>query len=206
MLEYAQNLPPQEAEELKRAIRDLMRQSCILETKYDASRGILKDNPRYRLCQKHRDFLIDYFDTMGAVLNYDPQDHFFRLTGEGVAAEKFSETTTLILLLMKLIYKEKIMGDGLMATMTNLKELRQYGSDTGLITRRLTDRELYEAMSVMKTHQMAEFPCALSDVEDDTPIYLYNMINVFCQGGAVSRIFAKYQNREKEKGESDAAE
>ena len=35
MIEYVNSLTPQEAEELKKTIRDLMRQSCIIETKYD---------------------------------------------------------------------------------------------------------------------------------------------------------------------------
>ena len=49
MIEYVNSLTPQEAEELKRTIRDLMRQSCIIETKYDTDRDCLKDNPRYRV-------------------------------------------------------------------------------------------------------------------------------------------------------------
>ena len=121
------SLTPQEAEELKKTIRDLMRQSCIIETKYDTDRDCLKDNPRYRICMRHREFLTDYFDVMGCALVYDPQDHFFRLTGDGVGTEKFSETTTLFILLMKLIYKEKIMGEGLKATVTTLEEVPSLG-------------------------------------------------------------------------------
>ena len=198
MIEYMNSLTPQEAEELKKTIRDLMRQSCIIETKYDTDRDCLKDNPRYRICMRHREFLTDYFDVMGCALVYDPQDHFFRLTGDGVGTEKFSETTTLFILLMKLIYKEKIMGEGLKATVTTLEEVRRHGVDTGILNRKLTDREVYEAVSVMKTHQMLEIPCAIGDLEDDTPIYLYNMINVFCRGAAVTELYQRYKKREED--------
>ena len=198
MIEYVNSLTPQEAEELKRTIRDLMRQSCIIETKYDTDRDCLKDNPRYRVCMRHREFLTDYFDIMGCTLVFDPQDHFFRLSGDGVGLEKFSETTTLFILLMKLIYKEKIMGEGLKSTVTNLEEVRRHGVDTGILNRKLTDREVYEAVSVMKTHQMLEIPCAIGDLEDDTPIYLYNMINVFCRGAAVTELYQRYKKREEE--------
>ena len=76
MIEYVNSLTPQEAEELKRTIRDLMRQSCIIETKYDTDRDCLKDNPRYRVCMRHREFLTDYFDIMGCTLVFDPRTIF----------------------------------------------------------------------------------------------------------------------------------
>ena len=90
------------------------------------------------------------------------------------------------------------MGEGRKATVTNLEELRRHGVDTGILNRKLTDREVYEAVSVMKTHQMLEIPCAIGDLEDDTPIYLYNMINVFCRGAAVTELYQRYKKREEE--------
>lgn len=96
MIEYVNSLTPQEAEELKRTIRDLMRQSCIIETKYDTDRDCLKDNPRYRVCMRHREFLTDYFDIMAAPWCSTPRTIFSSLSGDGVGLEKFSETTTLL--------------------------------------------------------------------------------------------------------------
>ncbi|MCD7909590.1 MAG: hypothetical protein LUH04_18280, partial [Clostridium sp.] len=57
---------------------------------------------------------------------------------------------------------------------------------------------VYEAVSVMKTHQMLEIPCAIGDLEDDTPIYLYNMINVFCRGAAITELYQRYKKREED--------
>lgn len=215
MLEYVNSLSPQEAEDLKRVIRDLMRQSCIIETKYDTEKGAMKDNPRYGTCMRHREFLTDYFEIMGCTLVFDPQDRFFRLTGEGAAQERFGETATLMVLLMKLIYKEKILGQGLHSTMTTLGEVRRYGMETGILTRKLTEREISEALSLMKTHQMIELPCALGDVEDQTPIYLYNTINVFLSGASAARLYEQFKGEgvsqgqldwEKKEGEEDADE
>lgn len=200
MLDYMNRLTLQEGEELKKTVRDLMRQSCIIETKYDPAGDCLKDNPRYRICLRHREFLTDYFQVMGWELTFDPQDHFFRLTGDRASQERLGEAATRLILLMKLIYKEKIMGEGLRATMTTLGEIRRYGMETGILTRKLTDRELGDAISLMKTHQMIEIPCAVGDLEDDTPIYMYNMINVFCSGAAIARLYGKY----KETGGQDS--
>ena len=86
MIEYIKELSARDEEELRKTIRELLRQSCILETKYDAAKGTFKDNPRYGFCMRHREFLTDYFQVMGLELVYDPQDHFFRLTGQGAGS------------------------------------------------------------------------------------------------------------------------
>ena len=78
---------------------------------------------------------------LGCELTHDPQEHIFRLTGEGVATERLNLTTTLLILILKLIYRDKIMGEGLNATVTTLEEMREYGKNTNLITRKLTDAE-----------------------------------------------------------------
>ena len=197
MIEYIKELSARDEEELRKTIRELLRQSCILETKYDAAKGTFKDNPRYGFCMRHREFLTDYFQVMGLELVYDPQDHFFRLTGQGAGSERFGETSTLLVLLMKLIYRDKILGQGLKATVTNLEEIRRYGSETGILTRKLAEREVAEALSLMKTHQMIELPCAIADVEDKTPLYLYHTINVFCSGAAIGQLCRKYGIKEE---------
>lgn len=45
------------------------------------------------------------------------------MTGDGAAREKLNMTETVILLIIKLIYKDKIMGEGLNAPVTTLKEM-----------------------------------------------------------------------------------
>ena len=50
------------------------------------------------------------------------------------------------------------MGEGLNATITNLAEIREYGRNTNLITRKLNNQEWSDALLLMKTHQMIELP------------------------------------------------
>ena len=94
--------------------------------------------------------------------------------------ERMTLLTTKLVILMKLIYRDKIMGEGLHATTTSLAEIRRYGKETNLITRRLTAQEWQEALILMKTHQMIELPSAIGNLEDDSPIYIYSTINIFC--------------------------
>ena len=55
--------------------------------------------------------------------------------------ERLNVTATKIILLIKIIYRDKILGEGLNATVTNLAEIREYGKNTNLINEKLTMAE-----------------------------------------------------------------
>ena len=50
MLEYMGQVSPKEAEDIRKTIQDLFRQTCILQVKCDPVTLIQKDNPRYQVC------------------------------------------------------------------------------------------------------------------------------------------------------------
>lgn len=194
MLQYMENVSPSEAENIRKTIQDLFRQTCILQVKCDPVTLIQRDNPRYQICSRHREFIADYLSVLDCELIHDPQEHIFRIAGEGVLTERMSLTTTKIVLLIKMIYRDKIMGEGLNATTTNLTEIREYGKNTNLITRKLTGQEWQEALVLMKTHQILELPSAIANLEDNTPIYIYSTINLFCSALDINELVREYQN------------
>ena len=112
-----------------------------------------------------------------------------------------SRTSTIILLLTKMIYRDKIMGQSLSATVTNLEELREYGKNTNLLNQKLTDGEWKEALSLMKKHQVIEYPGALRDLEDHTPIYIYSTINLYCSSAMINELLEAY----REEADTDEA-
>ena len=128
-----------------------------------------------------------------------------RLVGEGVEAEVLSKETTIIVLLIKMIYRDKIMGKGLAATVTNLEEIREYGKNTNLLNQKLPDGEWKSALAIMKKHQIVEYPGALRDLEDDTPIYIYSTINLYCSSALINELIEAYreENAEDEAGKED---
>ena len=198
MFEYMENVSQSEAENIRKTIQDLFRQTCILQVKCDPVTLIQRDNPRYQVCLRNREFIADYLAVLDCELVHDPQEHIFRIAGEGVMTERMSLTTTKLVILLKMIYRDKIMGEGLHATTTNLAEIREYGKNTNLITRRLTLQEWQDALMVMKTHQMIELPGAIGNLEDDTPIYNYSTVNIFCSAMDISELVRKYQTEENQ--------
>ena len=193
MLEYMENVSQSEAENVRKTIQDLFRQTCILQVKCDPVTLVQRDNPRYQVCSRNREFIADYLSVLDCELVHDPQEHIFRITGDGVMTERMSLTTTKLVILLKMIYRDKIMGEGLHATTTNLVEIREYGKNTNLITRRLTAQEWQDALTLMKTHQMIELPGAIGNLEDNTPIYIYSTVNIFCSAADINALVQKYQ-------------
>ena len=198
MFEYMENVSQSEAENIRKTIQDLFRQTCILQVKCDPVTLIQRDKPRYQVCLRNREFIADYLAVLDCELVHDPQEHIFRIAGEGVMTERMSLTTTKLVILLKMIYRDKIMGEGLHATTTNLAESREYGKNTILITRRLSLQEWQDALMVMKTHQMIELPGAIGNLEDDTPIYIYSTVNIFCSAMDISELVRKYQTEENQ--------
>ena len=138
MIAYMEGLSLTEADNLKKTISKLFRQTCIVQMRYDPVTLVPRDNPDYEICVRHKGFIEDYLSVLGCELVHDPQEHIFRLKGEGVEAEKISLTTTIIILLARIIYRDKILGEGLEATVTNLEEIRTYGKNTNLLNRKLS--------------------------------------------------------------------
>ncbi|MCI8941065.1 MAG: DUF4194 domain-containing protein [Dorea sp.] len=195
---YMEELSVTEAENLKKTITRLFRQTCMIQMRYDPVTLTPRDNPDYELCVRHKGFIEDFLAVLGCELEHDPQEHIFRLKGEGVETEKISLTSTVIILLVKMIYREKIMGEGLNATVTNLEEIREYGKNTNLLNRKLTGAEWREALYLMNRHQMIELPGAVRDVEDQTPIYLYSTVNLYVSAADINELIEEYREEAPE--------
>ena len=196
MVNYMEQLSVTEAEKLKKTIGSLLRQTCILQEKYDPVTLAPIDNEQYEICVRHRPFLESYFEVLGCELVHDGQEHIFRLMGEGAEAEPVSKISTVLILLIKMIYRDKIMGDGLSATATNLAEIREYGKNTNLLCAKLPDLEWNEALGLMKRHQIIEYPGALRDMDDTTPIYIYSTVNLYVSSAMLNELMEQYKEED----------
>lgn len=52
-----------------------------LQVKCDPATLVQRDNPRYQVCLRHREFIADYLSVLDCELVHDPQEHIFRITG-----------------------------------------------------------------------------------------------------------------------------
>ena len=79
MVNYMEELSVTEAENLKKTISALFRQTCILQVKYDPVTLTPRDNLHYEICVRHRKFIEDYLSVLGCELVHGiRQDPCFR--------------------------------------------------------------------------------------------------------------------------------
>ena len=65
-----------------------------------------KDNVQYEICVRHRHFIEDYLSVLGCELTHDAQRAYFLFDRrQELQREKLNMTETVILLIIKLIYK-----------------------------------------------------------------------------------------------------
>lgn len=100
MVNYMEELSVTEADNLKKTIAALFRQTCILQMKYDPVTLVPRDNLHYEICTRHRKFIEDYLSVLSCELVHDPQEHIYRLHGDGIALEKINATVTKVIYLL----------------------------------------------------------------------------------------------------------
>lgn len=198
MFAYLEELTATEAEQIRKVIQALFRQTCILQVKYDPATLVRRDNPQYEICTRHRGFIEDFLSVLGCELVHDAQEHIYRMAGEGAAVQKMTPVQTLILLIMRLIYRDKIMGEGLNAPVTTLREMREYGRNTNLLPDRLTAAEWRDALYLLRAHQVIDVPGAVKDVEDETPVYIYSTVNLYVTAADINALIEEYREEAEE--------
>ena len=89
MVNYMEELSVTEAENLKKTNFRAVSADMHFTSKYDPVTLTPRDNLHYEICVRHRKFIEDYLSVLGCELVHDPQEHIFRLTGEGVGCGTF---------------------------------------------------------------------------------------------------------------------
>ena len=62
---YYDSLLPEEQQEVTEAVKLLLRQTFVLERKYEKRSGRFTNNREFRICNKHLEFLRKYFAVSG---------------------------------------------------------------------------------------------------------------------------------------------
>ena len=91
MIAYMEGLSLTEADNLKKTISKLFRQTCIVQMRYDPVTLVPRDNPDYEICVQHKGFIEDYLSVFGCELVHDesaePEADGGRMAGSTVPDE-----------------------------------------------------------------------------------------------------------------------
>ena len=194
MIEYMENLPDEERQQVTEVIRLLLRQTFLLERKYDKKTGRFLFNKEYRICSKHLEFLQEYFQIAGIELKENSPTGVMYLVGEEVLADKLTKLATIYLLVLKLIYDEQMSQASTSVNIyTTLGELNSRVGSFQLLKERPSATEIKRTMTLLKKYQIIEVPESIEELESESRLIIYPSINMVLFGDKVRELITSFE-------------
>lgn len=206
MIEYYEQLNDEEKDDLKDVIGLLYRQTFVLERKYEKRNGRFVYQKDFRIIDHHQDFLREYFAIAGIELKENSHMGIFYLQGETVLGEKLSKLATIYLLILKLIYDEKMETVSTAAYVyTTLGEINEKIGDFRLLKNLSSLTEMRRSISLLKKYQIIEPMDVLEDLNEETRMIVYPSIHAVLLGDDVRALIETF-TEEDERGDDHGKE
>ena len=204
MLEYISRLSNADQERMQSVLSQLYRQTFLLERKYDKRAGRLVLNHDYDFCEQHMEFLKDYLDVAGILIEKNTELGAIHIQGQTLLGERLPKLATIYLLLLKLIYDEQMA-----AVSSSVNIVTTFGALSARagefrLTRSLSSvSEIRRALAILKKYQMIEPLDALEELNEGTRILIYPCINLLLMREDIRKLLAVFG---EEAGGDGAAE
>ncbi|WFR58362.1 DUF4194 domain-containing protein [Anaerocolumna sp. AGMB13025] len=200
MFEYYDNLLDEEKEELTELIKNLYSQTFILERKFDKKSERYQLNKLYRICERHYEFLREYFKIADIDLIENRQYGIMALRTQTQQGDKLSRLTTMFLLLLKLIFDEQMNTvSNSIQVYTTLDEIydklllfRLWANKT------ISPTELRKTITVLKKYQVIEVMEDNWELDGTTRLIIYPTVSLILNGQSIQGLVEQYQENEEE--------
>ena len=195
MFPYYNELLDEEKDELREVVRTLYHQTYILERKYDKKTERYLPNRMYRVCERHLDFLKEYFKIADIDLIENRQYGIMQIVTQNLQGDKLSRLTTIFLLLLKLIFDEQMntasssihVYSSLNEVYDKIQLFRLWNSKS------ISPTELKKTMTALKKYQVIEITDELGEIDGDTRFIIYPTINLLLDSQSIGAITRQYQ-------------
>ena len=204
MIEYYEQLLPEEQEEVCQAVQLLYRQTFVLERKFERRTGRLQFNRDFRVCSRHLAFLQSYFSIAGISVLENSQTGIIYLQGEALIGDKLPRLTTLYVLVLKLIYDEQMASASTSVNVfTTLADINERLGSFHLLVRQPSHTEVRRAVSLLKKYQIIEPLDLLEELEGASRLVIYPSINLLLLGDDARALIDTFRETEEEDAESE---
>lgn len=206
MISYYDELNEEERLQVTEIIQTLYEQTYVLDCKYDRKTERYAMNRDYRLCERHLEFLQEYFKIAGVELLENRQFGIFYLQGMNVIGEKLGRIATLYVLILKMLFDEKVnLASTAMQVYTTIGEIHDK-----ITLFHLWDRnnsryitQMRDAVRLLKKYQIIDTFDNGQDLEGDSKVVIYPTIHLLLRGENVREILEKYAEDTGDKEDPD---
>jgi hypothetical protein len=197
---YYDGLLQGEKAELRDAIRLLLKQTFILEHRYDKRSSRFLYNQEFKICNKHLEFIRAYLAVSGINVQENSQLGLIYIQGEDTMGEKLPKLATLYILVLKLIYDEQMAAVSTSVNVyTTISEIHDKLGNYRLFKKQPSVTEIRRAIALLKKYQILEPLDVLEDLDGDNRMIIYPSINVVLFGDDVRSLLESFE----EEGDSD---
>jgi hypothetical protein len=199
MFPYYNELLDEEKDELREAIKTLYHQTYILERKYDKKTQRYLPNRSYRICERHLDFLKEYFKIADIDLIENRQYGIMQIVTRNLQGDKLSRLTTIFLLLLKLIFDEQMnMASSSIHVYTSLNEVYEKIQLFRLWnSKSISPTELKKTIAALKKYQIIEITEEMGELEGETRFIIYPTVNLLLDSQSIAAMLEQYQEEEE---------
>ena len=204
MINYYEELPPEEQKKVTESIQSLYRQTFLLERRYDRKTKRYQVNREYYQCDKHMEFIRAYFAIMDIEVIENSQMGVIYIRGEQVIGEKLSKLTTLYILILKLIYDEQMSAVSTSVNaITSLGDIHEKLGSYRLLKKQPSVTEIRKSLALLKRYQLIEPLDILEEMDGQSRMVIYPAINVVLLGDDVRALIETYTEGDEEDDESE---
>ena len=201
---YFDNLTEEQQKEITDSIRLLLRQTFVLERKYDKKTERLQYTAAYRTISKHFPFIRHYLAVAGIELTENSHLGIIYVQGEDLLGEKLPKLATLYLLALKLIYDEQMATVSTSVNIyTSLGEIHEKLGNYRLFKKQPSPTDIRRAVTLLKKYQVVEPLDLLEDLNGDSRLIIYPCINVVLFGDDVRVLLESFGEGEDNDDESE---
>ena len=191
----------QDKEEFSRCIRLLLNQTFILEMKFNKNKNIMENTKEYYFIDQYFLLFEQYFLMMGYELERYDREGIFYLKTNGRQIVHLKEDITKILLIIKLLYEEKIRTITSDPTIyISFSEIRQKVDVFQLFEKALSPSALSNIFKELSKYQLVEY---IAQNSDESKIIVYPSIRYILINKDIMEILAQWKG---EKANEDIKE
>ena len=197
MIDYYEQLTQEEQDEVTEVIQLLLRQTFLLERKYDKRAGRLQYVKEYRTCTRHLEFLRAYFKVAGITLYENAHLGMIYIQGETLWGEKLPRLATIYLLVLKLIYDEQMAAvSSSSQIVTTLGAINGKAGDFRVLRAIPSPTEMRRTIALLKKYQMSEPLDVLEELNENTRMVIYPCIHAVLMGDDLRELLATFSEED----------
>lgn len=199
MLVYYKGLLDDEKARVTDVIKKLLSQTYIMERIYDKKTDRYLVNEDYRICERHMEFLKDYFSVADIDLLENRQYNIIYIKSPTLQGEKISQLSTYFILLLKVIYDEQMSTvSNSIQVYTNLGMINEKMQLFRLWKGKLPVTELRKTIAFLKRYQIVEVIDDVSELDSEIRFIINPIINLLFDGKDILEVIKQYQDSEEE--------